>query len=228
MESLTLKDICKIYNSSANSVTALNKISLEISPHEFVAITGTSGSGKSTLMHIMGCLDIPTSGEYFIGTSNVSKLNKDELAHIRNKKIGFIFQRFNLLPDLDALNNVALPLLYAGETEKKAQIEAEKFLKLVGLQDRKDHYPYQLSGGQQQRVAVARSLINKPTFILADEPTGNLDSVTGKSIMALFKELNEVQKVTIVLVTHDPEISKQAKRIIELVDGKIKSNKVIS
>lgn len=204
-----------------NNLTVLKGIDLIIEEGEFVAITGQSGSGKSTLMHLLGCLDIPTEGEYFIEELNVANASRDELATIRNKKIGFVFQKFYLLPDLTALDNVALPQLYAGMSEKEARSKAQELLKLVELDHRMDHYPYQLSGGQQQRVAIARSLINKPSIILADEPTGNLDSATGEVIMQLFKQLNNEQGVTIILVTHEPYIAEKAKRVVELKDGLI-------
>ena len=205
-------------------VAALKGINLSIEKGEFVAITGSSGSGKSTLMHLIGCLDTPTSGEYFIDGKNVAQMNKNELAKIRNQKIGFVFQKFYLLPDLTATDNVALPKLYAGDKEADAREHALKILKMVDLENRSSHYPYQLSGGQQQRVAIARSLINNPSLILADEPTGNLDTETGNTILDLFKKLNEEQGVTIIVVTHEPDIAKKTKRIVELRDGKIISD----
>lgn len=221
------KNIIKTYVMGESEVQALKGVSLQISSGEFVAITGSSGSGKSTLMHLLGCLDVPTSGDYLIDNKNISKMSKDELAKIRNAKIGFVFQKFHLLPDLTATDNVALPQLYAGKTEEQAQKRALELLKLVGLENRADHYPFQLSGGQQQRVAVARSLVNNPSIILADEPTGNLDTATGNSIMDLFKKLNSENNVTIIIVTHEPDIAAQTKRVIELIDGKIKSDKNI-
>lgn len=208
-------------------VRALDSVSLEIRKGEFASITGTSGSGKSTLMHLLGCLDVPTSGEYFIDGKNVVNMTKNELAKIRNQKIGFVFQKFHLLQDLTATDNVALPQLYAGIKESVARENAKKMLQLVELQDRAHHYPYQLSGGQQQRVAIARSLVNNPSLILADEPTGNLDTATGDNILNLFKELNDKQDVTIVLVTHEQDIANKTKRIIELRDGKIILDKKI-
>lgn len=208
-----------------NEVMALKGIDLSIDKGEFVAITGFSGSGKSTLMHLIGCLDIPTEGTYIIDGVTVAQATKDELALIRNKKIGFVFQKFHLLPDLTALDNVALPRLYAGVQEDVARKEAAKLLELVDLTNRKDHYPYQLSGGQQQRVAIARSLVNNPAIILADEPTGNLDTATGDAILEVFTELNTKKNVTIIMVTHEPSIAAKAKRIIELVDGKIINDK---
>ena len=206
-------------------IPALKGISISIYDGEFVAITGKSGSGKTTLMHLIGCLDLPTSGEYFIDGQNVAHLSSDQLAEIRNKKIGFVFQKFNLLPDLTALENVALPALYASEPEDAALIRATELLKTVGLSERMEHYPYQLSGGQQQRVAVARSLMNNPSILLADEPTGNLDSETTRSILKHFTEINEKKKTTIILVTHEDEVAATAKRIINLKDGMIESDK---
>lgn len=206
-------------------LTVLKGVNVNIDKGEFVAITGFSGSGKSTLMHLIGCLDVATSGDYFLDNVNASTANDDELADIRNQKIGFVFQKFHLLPDLTALDNVALPRLYAGIPEHQARKEAAKLLELVSLESRMDHYPYQLSGGQQQRVAVARSLINNPSIILADEPTGNLDTATGNTILEIFKELNANKGVTIIIVTHEPSIAARTKRIIELVDGNIISDR---
>ena len=217
-----------ITNNSNNTVWQRSLVTREKrerqGKHKSVVIwfTGLSGSGKSTLMHLLGCLDIPTSGEYFLDDKDVTKMTKDELAHIRNHKIGFVFQKFYLLPDLNAVDNVALPQLYAGKSENIAKQEANKLLDLVELGNRKHHYPFQLSGGQQQRVAIARSLVNNPSIILADEPTGNLDSKTGNSIMNLFKELNVKKNTTIILVTHEHEIAEKTNRIITLLDGQIK------
>jgi len=221
MKLLEAKNLVKVYQMGETEVTALKGVDIAIDAGEFVAITGSSGSGKSTLMHLLGCLDTPTSGTYFLDGADASKASRDELAHIRNQKIGFVFQKFHLLADLKAIDNVALPLLYAGAKEADARKKAAQFLDLVKLGDRKDHYPYQLSGGQQQRVAVARSLVNNPCIILADEPTGNLDTATGDVILELFKQLNEQQKVTIIIVTHEPDVAAKTKRIIELIDGKI-------
>lgn len=224
---LHAQELTKVYVMGENELVALKSISLDIADGEFVAITGTSGSGKSTLMHLLGCLDTPTTGDYFIDGQNVAGLNRNELAQIRNQKIGFVFQKFHLLADLTATDNVALPLLYAGMDEEQARAKAGAMLEMVNLGHRKDHFPYQLSGGQQQRVAIARSLINTPSIILADEPTGNLDSETGHAIMALFTQLNREKGVTIIIVTHEPDIARQTKRIIELLDGKIiKDHKV--
>ncbi|MBU4269370.1 ABC transporter ATP-binding protein [Candidatus Dependentiae bacterium] len=224
---LEAKNLKKIYQMGESEVHALKDVSISIEKGEFVAITGTSGSGKSTLMHLLGCLDIPTEGEYLIDNKNVSTMNRDELAHIRNEKIGFVFQKFFLLPDLTATDNVALPQLYAGVPENEARDKAKKLLTMVDLNSRLDHYPYQLSGGQQQRVAVARSLINEPAIILADEPTGNLDTQTGDTIMELFSKLNKENNVTIIIVTHESEIAQKTNRIIQLLDGKIISDKKI-
>jgi putative ABC transport system ATP-binding protein len=221
MALLEAKNLVKTYIMGETTVDALKGVDFTVEQGELVAITGASGSGKSTLMHLIGCLDTPTSGEYFIESKNVSQMTKNELAKIRNEKIGFVFQKFYLLPDLTATDNVTLPQLYAGKTESEAKQKAKHFLEIVGLGDRLKHYPYQLSGGQQQRVAVARSLVNKPAIILADEPTGNLDTKTGDDIINLFKKLNKEQDATVVLVTHEHDIAQHAKRIIELIDGKV-------
>ncbi len=226
MALLKTENLIKIYQMGDVEVHALKEINLEINEGEFASITGTSGSGKSTLMHLLGCLDKPTTGKYFIANIDVTTANRDELAKIRNQKIGFVFQKFHLLPDLTALNNVALPMIYAKKSERQAKEQAAKFLDMVELADRKNHYPYQLSGGQQQRVAIARSLINNPAIILADEPTGNLDTQTGDSIINIFKTLNKKNNTTVIVVTHEPEIAMKTKRIIELVDGKIVSDQI--
>lgn len=227
MNLLDAKKLVKTYTMGETSLTVLKSIDVSVSRGEFVSITGQSGSGKTTLMHLLGCLDIPSSGEYFIDGVDVAQATRDELSKIRNSKIGFVFQKFNLLPDLTAQDNVALPLLYAGKSEKDARAKAAEFLKVVELDHRIDHYPFQLSGGQQQRVAIARALANSPSIILADEPTGNLDSTTGEVIMALFKKLNEERNVTIILVTHEPEIAEKTKRIVELKDGNIISDRTL-
>lgn len=225
MPLLEAKNLVKKYTMGEAEVTALKGVDLTIDAGEFVAITGFSGSGKSTLMHLLGCLDVPTSGSYCIDGIDVSHAKRDELAHIRNQKIGFVFQKFHLLPDLTALNNVALPRIFAGIKEQQARADAAQLLKLVNLADRMNHYPYQLSGGQQQRVAIARALVNKPRLIFGDEPTGNLDVATGDVVMDIFKNMNEQQGVTIIIVTHEPSIAARTKRVIELVDGVIISDK---
>jgi len=208
-------------------VNALDGVDVTIMPGELVAIMGTSGSGKSTLMNIVGCLDLPTSGEYYLDGVHVNTLNKDQMADIRNQKIGFVFQGFNLLARTTAVDNVELPLLYDRNGRiKDPHAEAVKALKKVGLGNRLDHEPSQLSGGQQQRVAIARALVTQPTMILADEPTGNLDSRTSVEVMALFQELN-AQGITVVLVTHEPEIAEYAKRIITMRDGRVLEDRAV-
>ncbi len=220
---IDLKNISKIYQMGETEVHALRNIDLSIYPGEYVALMGPSGSGKSTLMNIIGALDTPTSGTYYLKGSNVSEMEDDELAEIRNKEIGFVFQTFNLLPKLTALENVALPLVYAGIPKKERMQRAKEALKSVGLGDRLDHKPNQLSGGQRQRVAIARALVNNPSIILADEPTGNLDSKSSEEIMRLFDRLH-AEGNTIILVTHEPDIAEHSKRLIKLFDGKIVSD----
>ncbi len=216
-------DIKKIYTMGQQKVYAIRSISLSIKQNEYVALMGPSGSGKSTLMNIIGCLDTPTSGEYFLENENVSNLSGSELAHVRNKKIGFVFQTFNLLPRLSSLDNVALPLIYAGLSKSKRLEMAEKALATVGLQERMHHKPNELSGGQRQRVAIARAIVNNPSIILADEPTGNLDTKTSIEIMNIFKNIHEAGN-TVILVTHEPDISEYARRVIRLRDGLIESD----
>lgn len=211
-------NLVKTYQLGGQEVRALDNLNVQIDAGEMVAITGPSGSGKSTLMQILGCLDIPTSGSYMLAGEDVSKLSEDQLAAIRNRRIGFIFQSFNLLSRMSALENVELPLLYAGMAHAKDK--AAKALKTVGLGDRGHHQPNQLSGGQRQRVAVARALITDPAILLADEPTGNLDSRTGEEIMALFAALNE-QGRTVIVVTHEPDIALKCKRQIHIRDGRV-------
>jgi len=217
---LKLSDVEKVYRMGGISVKALDGISLIIKAGEFVAITGASGSGKSTLMHIIGCLDTPTNGEVFLDGQKVSDLTERQLAIVRNKKIGFVFQQFNLLARTSALENVALPLIYSSLPESKIEEKAKDALNMVGLSNRLDHHPNQLSGGQQQRVAIARALVTSPDLILADEPTGNLDSKSGQEILKIFQQLNN-QGNTIIFVTHDQQVATSAKRIIKIKDGKI-------
>lgn len=212
------RSLVKSYRLGESRVMALDGIDLEVDEGEIVAISGSSGSGKSTLMHILGCLDRPDSGTYILAGEDVSKLLPDRLAKIRNHKIGFIFQNFNLLPRLNALENVELPLLYAGASEARGH--AEEALRIVGLEDRMDHDPTQLSGGERQRVAIARAIVTDPAIILADEPTGNIDTKTGEEIMAIFKKLN-AQGRTFIIVTHDPDIAGHCRRQIHIRDGRI-------
>ena len=220
---IELKDITKLYVMGVEQLYALKGINSNIIKNDYVAIMGPSGSGKSTLMNIIGCLDTPTTGEYYLNGKNVSEMDDDELAEIRNIEIGFVFQTFNLLARSDALHNVELPLIYRG-LSKAARIEkAEEALFNVGLQDRMKHKPNELSGGQRQRVAIARALVNDPSIILADEPTGNLDSKTGEEIMGLLEELNQKGN-TIIIVTHEEEISQHAHRVIKIRDGLIESD----
>tara|TARA_R110002167_G_scaffold49184_6_gene144298 strand:- start:64605 stop:65357 length:753 start_codon:yes stop_codon:yes gene_type:complete len=226
MSVISLQGIKKIYHLGDNTVHALRGVSLDIEEGEFVAITGPSGSGKSTMMHILGCLDSPTEGSYLLNSKNVSNLPRQELADIRNRMIGFVFQGFNLLPRTTAVENVELPLLYTRPVMSNAERSkrAVEALTAMGLADRLDHHPSQLSGGQQQRVAIARALVNKPALILADEPTGNLDSKTSIEVMRLLQELREKQGITIVLITHEPEIAAYGTRIISVRDGVIISD----
>ncbi len=220
---IEIRDVKKIYEMGEQMVKALNGVNLDINKNEYVALMGPSGSGKSTLMNMLGCLDTPTSGTYMLNDDNVSMLFDDELAEIRNKEIGFVFQTFNLIPRLSALENVALPLVYAGIKKRKRLDKAFEVLESVGLGDRVDHKPNELSGGQRQRVAVARALVNDPSIILADEPTGNLDSKTSIEIMALFEQIHNNGN-TVILVTHEPDIAEHAHRIIRLRDGLIESD----
>lgn len=223
---IQIENLCKNYSlQDANGKTITNQvlfnINLDINQGEFVAIMGHSGSGKSTLMNILGCLDTPTSGSYRLAGKNVAVLSSDELARIRNQSIGFVFQGFNLLKRMTALDNVATPLLYAGVSRSNSRKQALEFLHRTGLENFAMHQPNQLSGGQQQRVAISRALINRPPLILADEPTGNLDTQTSREIMLLFEQLNQDQGITIVLVTHENDIAAYAKRLIRLKDGHI-------
>ena len=220
MNALEFREITKSYVMGENTVHALKSISSTIKKGEWVSIMGPSGSGKSTLMNILGCLDRPTTGKYFLDGAEVGSLGDDQLATERNKKIGFVFQNFNLLPRMDSLNNVALPLIYAGIPREERLKKAAHALERVGLGDRLDHRPNELSGGQRQRVAIARALVNDPTIVLADEPTGNLDTRSGEEVMEIFKDLHR-QGRTIVLVTHEPEIAEFAERVIVVRDGVI-------
>jgi putative ABC transport system ATP-binding protein len=218
---IELEYITKTYLLGKETVNVLNKISLKIEQGEFVAIMGPSGSGKSTLMNMIGCLDKPTTGNYTLSGENVSHYSDNELARVRNQSIGFVFQQFHLLPRLSALKNVELPMIYAGISKSERQSRAEEALKKVGLADRMDHLPNALSGGQKQRVAIARAIVNKPKIILADEPTGALDSKTSIDIMEQFRELNEEEGVTVIVVTHESEVASYAERTIFVRDGMI-------
>ena len=217
---IDIRDIAKVYEMGQEKVFALSGVSLGVERGEYVGIMGPSGSGKSTLMHLVGCLDTPTSGSYILNGKEVARMTDDELAAIRNQEIGFVFQTFNLLPRTSALQQVELPLVYGGLSRKDRRDRSIRALKAVGLEDRMNHTPNEMSGGQRQRVAIARALINDPSILLADEPTGNLDSQTGAEIMALFDELNS-RGNTIVLVTHEEDIAAHARRIVRLKDGKI-------
>lgn len=223
---IDLKDIKKIYQMGQEKVYALRNITTTIDTNDYVALMGPSGSGKSTLMNIIGCLDTPTSGDYFLVNENVSTLTGDELAHIRNKKIGFVFQTFNLLPRMSSLENVSLPLIYSGYSKSKRIEMAEKAMIIVGLKDRMTHKPNELSGGQRQRVAIARAIVNNPAIILADEPTGNLDTKTSIEIMQIFKDIHEAGN-TVILVTHEPDIAEFAQRVIKLRDGLVETDERI-
>jgi putative ABC transport system ATP-binding protein len=226
MNIINIEHIAKIYQVGLEEVQALRDVSLRIDKNEYVAIMGPSGSGKSTLMNMLGCLDTPTKGKYEFNSVNVSDMTDNDLARIRNKEIGFVFQTFNLLPRSDALHNVELPLIYAGINYAERRERAEKALVDVGLADRIHHKPNELSGGQRQRVAVARALVTSPSIILADEPTGNLDSKTGEEIMILFNEIHEKGN-TIILVTHEEYIAEHAARIIRLKDGLIEKDEMV-
>jgi len=220
---IEVKDLSRHFKIGTQIIKALQSVDLKVKQNEYLALMGTSGSGKSTLMNILGCLDQPTSGDYILSGQLVSSLNENELAEIRNQEIGFVFQTFNLLPRYSALDNVALPLVYSGLSKEERNSKAEEALLNVGLSDRMDHKPNELSGGQRQRVAVARALINKPSILLADEPTGNLDSKTSYEIMELFDEIHN-QGNTVILVTHEEDISKHARRVVSMKDGQILSD----
>lgn len=220
---IDIRDIYKIYNTGINEVRALDGVTLNVSEGEFLAIVGHSGSGKSTLMNIMGCLDTPTKGEYYLNGNKVANLKDKSLSHIRNFQLGFIFQSFNLIMSLSALENVELPLLYRGMHRDERHRIAEEALRRVGLEKRISHKPFELSGGQQQRVAIARAIATRPPVILADEPTGNLDTRSGSDIIDILKELNGEGR-TIILITHDNSVAKKAKRVVHISDGRIKSD----
>ncbi|MFA4916094.1 MAG: ABC transporter ATP-binding protein [Syntrophales bacterium] len=219
-------NITKVYRLGDIDLAALNRVSVTVEKGEFAAVMGPSGSGKSSFMNILGCLDKPTSGRYFLEGTNIGTLVKDELAGIRNKKIGFVFQGFNLLPRASALENIELPMLYNGISSKERRERAAMALRSVGLEGREDHRPNQLSGGQQQRVAIARALVNNAPIILADEPTGNLDTKTSAEIMELFVKLNVESNITVIIVTHEPDIAAYGRRIIRFLDGRIISDEI--
>ena len=222
---ISIRGLQRFYQVGAEQVHALNGVDLDIEANEYVAVMGPSGSGKSTLMNLIGCLDSPTRGSYTLKGQEIGKLSDDELARIRNQEIGFVFQTFNLLPRADALHNVELPLVYAGVKHEERRRRAKEALELVGLADRMKHKPNELSGGQRQRVAIARALVNRPSIILADEPTGNLDSATGEEIMAAFQNIWR-QGNTVIVVTHEADIAAHARRVVRMRDGKIASDTV--
>lgn len=222
---IKVEDLCKIYNPGENEVRALDHVSLEIKKGELVAIIGQSGSGKSTFMNMLGCLDVPTSGKYYLNGTDVSEMTDNELSEVRNREIGFIFQGFNLIANLDAIENVELPLIYRGIDRKTRHELAIESLKMVGLEKRMDHKPSEMSGGQQQRVAIARAIAAQPPVILADEPTGNLDSASSKEILAILKKMYKTGR-TVILITHDNGIAAQARRVVRIMDGKIESDTI--
>lgn len=223
---IEIKNIIKTYETGDTSFRALDDVSLSIASGEFVAIMGASGSGKSTFMNMLGCLDKPTAGSYFLDGIDVMQLSADELSHIRNEKLGFVFQGFNLIPRTSALENVEMPMIYKGLEHSERLTKAKEVLKIVGLEDRENHHPNQMSGGQQQRVAIARAIVNDAPIILADEPTGNLDTKTSVEVMEFFVNLNEINKKTIILVTHEQDIANYAKRIVRFKDGKIINDEI--
>jgi putative ABC transport system ATP-binding protein len=226
---ISVKNLVKTYVVGEVEVKALRGVNLEVPPGEFLAVTGPSGSGKSTFMHIVGCLDRPTTGQYFLDGADVSQMSKDALAKVRNQKIGFVFQGFNLLSRTTALDNVMLPLLYRGGTKAAdRQKRAMEVLTAVGLENRADHHPNQLSGGQQQRVAIARALINQPSILLADEPTGNLDTKTSIEVMGIFQNLNRERGITVVLITHEADIAEYGTRIVAFRDGVVVADRAVT
>jgi len=222
---IRIRDLVRHYVMGSETVQALRGVSLDIQRNEYVAIMGPSGSGKSTMMNVLGCLDTPTSGEYWLNGQEVSRLTDDALARVRNKEIGFVFQTFNLLPRASALHNVELPLVYAGVGGKDRRDRAAQALQIVGLADRMHHRPNELSGGQRQRVAIARALVNSPSILLADEPTGNLDSTTSEEIMGVFRELHDKGQ-TVIMVTHEPDIAAHAARVVVLRDGRVEIDRL--
>ena len=222
---IKVEDLCKIYNPGENEVRALDHVSLEIKKGELVAIIGQSGSGKSTFMNMLGCLDVPTSGRYYLNGTDVSEMTDNELSEVRNREIGFIFQGFNLIANLNAIENVELPLIYRGVDKKTRHQLAVDSLKLVGLEKRMDHKPSEMSGGQQQRVAIARAIAAQPPVILADEPTGNLDSASSREILAILKKMHKSGR-PVILITHDNGIAAQARRVVRIMDGKIESDTI--
>ena len=222
---IKVEDLCKVYNPGENEVHALDHVNLEIQTGEFVAIIGQSGSGKSTFMNMLGCLDVPTSGKYYLNGTDVSTMKDNDLSEVRNREVGFIFQGFNLIANLNAIENVELPLIYRGIDRKTRHKLAIESLKMVGLEKRMHHKPNEMSGGQQQRVAIARAIAAKPPVILADEPTGNLDSASSKEILGILKDLHKSGR-TVILITHDNGIAAQAKRVVRIMDGKIESDTI--
>ena len=222
---IKVEDLCKIYNPGENEFRALDHVNLEIKTGEFVAIIGQSGSGKSTFMNMLGCLDVPTSGKYYLNGTDVSTMKDNELSVVRNREIGFIFQGFNLIANLNAIENVELPLIYRGIDRKTRHKLAIESLKMVGLEKRMQHKPSEMSGGQQQRVAIARAIAAKPPVILADEPTGNLDSASSREILGILKQMHQSGK-TVILITHDNGIADQARRVVRIMDGKIESDTI--
>lgn len=222
---IKVEDLCKIYNPGENEVRALDHVSLEIKKGELVAIIGQSGSGKSTFMNMLGCLDVPTSGKYYLNGTDVSEMSDNELSEVRNREIGFIFQGFNLIANLNAIENVELPLIYRGIDRKTRHQLAIDSLKMVGLEKRMDHKPSEMSGGQQQRVAIARAIAAQPPVILADEPTENLDSASSREILGILKKMHKTGR-TVILITHDNGIAAQARRVVRIMDGKIESDMI--